>query len=303
MRVCNPPARGLESGNEGEGKGTTVEIKGAVLPDLMVAGRRHLSPLLIETMQRQEVTMKSWLILALIAVLLLPSAGSVAQRKIGTTRSDQKSAPNPGTTSRGDRGSAPAKSPPAPAHYSPTPTPVQAPVNPPPPPMHRHGGILLNDAVMYRDPVPQTVYCEASVEEVEPMEPAPDNVELYDRNRVPGLSGYDFSEAHVVPCNDQSSDMCFVNLGGKYSMTVDNDTDIQDLGEVGVRGESSEIPPSGWSKGHSVALLAGHIYIVWEWNGDCARFEVQEITPVSVTFAWTPMGTIARTGHGPMFER
>lgn len=247
--------------------------------------------------------MKLLTICFLCGMILFGSTKILAQRKIGNTRSDQTTAPAGGSSSRGDRGAAPATTTPAPVHYAPAPTVIQPPVCPPPPVAPYVGGVAFDDANDRPAPVRPVIYAVSTGNNVASNVSTNDDIELYDSWRVPGQAGYDFSNAAVVPCDDQSSDMYFTYEGGVGSMSVDDDTDIQDLGDVQALGGSRKIPGDGWSSSHVVPVVAGHAYAVWGWDGKCSRFMVSDVTPQSVVFSWVSMGTIPRRTHGPMFER
>lgn len=248
--------------------------------------------------------MKLYTICALSAVFLLSSTYAFAQRRIGNTRSDQSTTSGASSSSRGDRSSTPPKTTPAPVHYSPAPAVVRPPADPQTPIASPCGGVPFDHSGgNYPVPDPPVIFSVSTVIEAPPYISKSNDVELYDSWRMPGLAGYDFSDAEVVPCDDQSGDMYFTNDSGICWMSVGDDTDIQDLGDIQTLAGSRQIPGDGWSPGRVVPLVADHAYAVWQWDGRCSRFVVSEVSPQSVVFSWVPMGSIPRKTHGPMFER
>jgi hypothetical protein len=119
-------------------------------------------------------------------------------------------------------------------------------------------------------------------------------VELRNRYEFPGSAGYDFSEEEVVPFSAEDMDMFFESSGDKYSLRVSTDTDIQDLGPASSVWENLRVRDRGWAVSRSVALEAGHQYLVWLWDGSSGRIFVEEAWSGGILFDWMP---------GPGFSR
>ncbi len=147
------------------------------------------------------------------------------------------------------------------------------------------------------------IYGVSAVYVPPPSVPKNLDIELFDSWRTPEFAGYDFSDAEVVPYDAEASDMYFTTDGDISTMSVGDDTDIQDLGDIRSLERSRKIPPDGWSPDRVVRIVAGHAYAVWQWDGKCSRVDVSEVTPESVVFSWVSMNSIPRKAHGPVFER
>ena len=244
--------------------------------------------------------MRLWIAFATALIVVLATGEATSQRRIGNTRSDQTTTSGAGQTSRGERKAPAAQPSPGPVRYSPSPSPVRPPVNPAPPPRPPEQGLPFDGGVCIAGDSP-AILATASV--VTAREAVNTDVELFDCQRVPLYSGFDFSEGEVVPYTDQASDMYFAVEEGVCSMCVNDDTDIQDLGEASASGSSRKMPANGWSTSRTVPLKAGHAYAVWAWDGEYSRFRVIDMTDESVVFTWATVGSLSRKIDGPLFGR
>lgn len=118
------------------------------------------------------------------------------------------------------------------------------------------------------------------------------NQAIFDFNRSPSISGYDFSKYLVLPYNDNSTDFFFENYGGKYYLDVWDDSDIQDMGSTKDIWDISKAPINGWvplqpnENIKYVEAKVGHTYVVWTWDNHYAKVRVKSITNERVVFDW-----------------
>jgi hypothetical protein len=112
------------------------------------------------------------------------------------------------------------------------------------------------------------------------------NVPLSERAVSPASCAYDFSDYIVVSINDNLADMWYEYAGGQYTMRVDNDADIQDLGPTSSILDIRVAPTTGWSPTKSVSLRPGRTYCVWTWDNHFAKFRVSQLGRNSVVFDW-----------------
>ncbi len=122
------------------------------------------------------------------------------------------------------------------------------------------------------------------------------NQKMYDYNRFPEISGYDFSEYAVVPFDENSdqftADMFFENYDGVLYINVWEDTDIQDMGYTSDLYEITEAPLSGWvplNEGENVKYVeavAGHTYVIWTWDNHFAKIRIKDINGERMIFDW-----------------
>lgn len=122
------------------------------------------------------------------------------------------------------------------------------------------------------------------------------NRAIYDYNKFPETSGYDFSEYAVVPYDayndDFSSDFFFENYNGTYYLNVWEDTDIQDMGYTDSFLDISYAPLSGWVElvpeenvKYTIAEV-GHTYVIWTWDGHYAKIRLNAIANDRLIFDW-----------------
>lgn len=168
---------------------------------------------------------------------------------------------------------------------------VQPPPPPPPPQQVWIPAPVVVENTVY---VSQTVVVETQPQpqtrqlEVEPNEQAV----LYDTSIHPSQSGFDFSSEEVVSWLDREADMYFVVGEEGPEFVVNEDTDIQSVGEGDELLESVSLPSSGWSPAHRVAVQPDVQYVVWTWDNQYYVFRVTVLAEHRVAFEWR------RLGHG-----
>ena len=122
------------------------------------------------------------------------------------------------------------------------------------------------------------------------------NQSIFDFNRFPETSGYDFSEYLVVPFNevtdDYSADFFFENYSGIFYLNVWDDSEIQDMGYTEDIYEIPYAPITGWEpivEGENVKYTEaeiGHTYVILTWDNHYAKLRIKEITSERLIFDW-----------------
>lgn len=118
------------------------------------------------------------------------------------------------------------------------------------------------------------------------------NQALFDYNRSPNNSGYDFSKYLVVAYNSDATDFFFENYNGTYYLNVWDDTDIQDMGTTGDIWDISYAPSSGWvpmqpnENVKYVEAKVGHTYVIWTWDNHFAKVRIRSISNDRMVFDW-----------------
>jgi hypothetical protein len=122
------------------------------------------------------------------------------------------------------------------------------------------------------------------------------NQVIFDAQRFPNNSGYDFSEFTVVAfdelSDDYSSDMFFDIFEGTYYINVFADSEIQDMGLTNDIYDILYAPVGGWVpllEGDNVKyteVFIGHTYVISTWDNHYAKIRVKEITTERMVFDW-----------------
>jgi len=110
------------------------------------------------------------------------------------------------------------------------------------------------------------------------------NQAIFDFNKFPNTSGYQFSTYSVV--HDTLSDVFFDNRQGKYYLDVWNDSDILDAGPTTDIYDIPFAPTTGWSTTKDTVAVVGHTYVIWTWNNHYAKLRVKTITNDRIVFDW-----------------
>jgi hypothetical protein len=111
-------------------------------------------------------------------------------------------------------------------------------------------------------------------------------VTLRDTTTAENISGYGFAQYNVLSCYDINTDIFFVNVGGRLSLQVWSDTDIQDMGYTSSLDEISVAPTEGWAPSKSVEPIIGHTYVIWTVDNHYAKIRVQNVTANRFVFDW-----------------
>ena len=119
------------------------------------------------------------------------------------------------------------------------------------------------------------------------------DVQVYDFNSYPTISGYDFSDFVVTSYNGDGADFFFENYNGTFYLNVwAEDTDIQDMGLTYDIYDISYAPDNGWVPAYDgdnvkyVEAIPGHTYVIWTWDDHYAKVRINSITPETMSFDW-----------------
>ncbi len=123
---------------------------------------------------------------------------------------------------------------------------------------------------------------------------------LYDNSISPGHSGFDFSDEESGDYQDKKVDVYLSKTGDQRELVVGADTDIQDLGQVSF--QKIETIPGSWSPTHRVAAEAGNTYIVWTWDNQYYRFNIEILSDEQASVHWIKMDGGARIASNVAFR-
>jgi|GEM_PF-4488737 len=126
------------------------------------------------------------------------------------------------------------------------------------------------------------------------------DVTLADSHLMPDYSGFDFSETLKRPFDHPLADMFVEQEDGELMMMVWEDTEIMDIGLVGVPSVAIYVPRMDWSPTHSVRLFIGHEYVVRTWDHHYARFYVAVLLDDRVSFDWAYQHAKDTDWNGPV---
>ena len=118
------------------------------------------------------------------------------------------------------------------------------------------------------------------------------NQAIFDYNKYPNNSGYDFSKYLVLPYNDTNADMFFENYNGKFYLNVWDDSDLQDMGKTNDIWDIDYAPSGGWIpalQGENVKYVeakVGHTYVIWTWDNHYGKVRISNITNQRMVFDW-----------------
>lgn len=118
------------------------------------------------------------------------------------------------------------------------------------------------------------------------------NQAIFDYNRSPNNSGYDFSNYLVLAYDATAADMFFEKYNGVNYINVWEDSDIQDMGNTKDIWDISAAPTSGWVplvQGENVKYveaIPGHTYVIWTWDNHYAKVRVKSISGDRMIFDW-----------------
>lgn len=126
--------------------------------------------------------------------------------------------------------------------------------------------------------------------------PAGYDLVVYDEDDLAGVDFSGYYDDMILPWDDPFADIFLLWLNGRYQMAStdiligDNvyGTDLQDAGYVESLDDIDWAPAGGWSveTADTVALYAGHAYLVWTWENHFAKFRVTEIGYDYVVLDW-----------------
>jgi hypothetical protein len=119
---------------------------------------------------------------------------------------------------------------------------------------------------------------------------------LFDAQRFPEVSGYDFSEFALVAfdelSDDYSSDVFFDIFEGVYYLNVFADSEIQDMGLTNDIYDILYAPIGGWvpllgdDNVKYTEVFVGHTYVISTWDNHYAKIRIKEITGERIVFDW-----------------
>jgi hypothetical protein len=112
------------------------------------------------------------------------------------------------------------------------------------------------------------------------------NTVLYEYHADASRSGYDFSTYSVGYYNDDYTDFFFEYAGGRMSLVVWSDTDIQGMGFTGSLDDISSAPVNGWSPTKTAEAIVGHTYVIWTWDDHYAKVRIREVSNTRIVFDW-----------------
>lgn len=118
------------------------------------------------------------------------------------------------------------------------------------------------------------------------------NQAVFDYNRSPNNSGYDFSQYLVLPYDDKAADFFFEKYNGVNYINVWEDSDLQDMGATKDIWDISYAPQTGWvamNQGENikyVEAIPGHTYVIWTWDNHYAKVRVKNISGDRLVFDW-----------------
>ncbi|MCD6097713.1 hypothetical protein J7K18_02355 [bacterium] len=123
---------------------------------------------------------------------------------------------------------------------------------------------------------------------------------LWDADRYPDDSGYDFSEYSLVPWDYPSADIYF-NYDGMYWLSGANSmTDILVYGQIYSFEDIDYAPEDGYIPGATVEIHPGWGYVIWTCDNHFAKIWIIEVTPDYVQFEWAYQ---TDTGNPELRER
>lgn len=118
------------------------------------------------------------------------------------------------------------------------------------------------------------------------------NQAVFDYNKSPNNSGYDFSKYLVLPYDDKATDFFFEKYNNTYYIDVWEDSDIIDMGKTIDIYDVTEAPTGGWNPqdpGENIKYAeakVGYTYIIWTWDNHYAKVRVKSISGDRMIFDW-----------------
>ncbi len=112
---------------------------------------------------------------------------------------------------------------------------------------------------------------------------------MYDQNRFPDISAYDFSTYTIQDFRAADSDISFEfhqASGGLYINTLNSETQIQDYGYTESFDDVSYAPEIGWSQLGFVEAITGHTYLIWTADNHFAKIRITDLNADLVQFDW-----------------
>ncbi len=103
----------------------------------------------------------------------------------------------------------------------------------------------------------------------------------------PDNSGFDFSSGETGNYNEKNVDMFLSRDGDVEDFVVGPDADIQDVGQVPIR--KVESAAKGWSSTQRVAAVPGDTYVVWTWDNQYYKFNVEFVSDDQASIRWMKM--------------
>ncbi|MCB9504199.1 MAG: hypothetical protein H6696_19925 [Deferribacteres bacterium] len=112
---------------------------------------------------------------------------------------------------------------------------------------------------------------------------------MYDQNRFPEISAYDFSRFKIQDYQNLTSDISFeyhTASGGLYVNTLSEGVLIQDYGYTESFDDVTYAPEFGWSELGYVEAILGHSYIIWTEDNHFAKIRITELSTDLMQFDW-----------------
>lgn len=119
---------------------------------------------------------------------------------------------------------------------------------------------------------------------------------IYDQDDRAGVDFSGYYSHMIWPWDDPYVDLYLLWLNGRYCLASTDveyngslyGTDIQYAGYVNSMDEIDWAPEGGWSTdiADTVTLYEGHAYVVWTWENNFAKFQVQHIGYDYVVIDW-----------------
>jgi hypothetical protein len=213
------------------------------------------------------------------------SPSSVEGRNVGRARpSETTVTPTPVSSGSRDIGRTPQVEPPVTAETSPT-LPPERPPGRPPFLVDRHPSVIIiqdGGSIIDAPVEPNQPNCFWVRDGVRYGK----DVTLANSRVMPEYSGYDFSESLKQPFDHPFTDIFVEEDHGDLMMSVQEDSEIMDIGSILVPSDAICIPRSEWSPTHQERLFLGHEYVVCTWDHQYAKFYITSLLQDRVTFDW-----------------
>jgi hypothetical protein len=109
---------------------------------------------------------------------------------------------------------------------------------------------------------------------------------LSDRQSLPELAGFDFSENAKLPFDDPMADVFVENDYGDLYLVVREDSDIMDIFPAQTPSDVILVPRKEWSKAHAAMALEGHEYVLRTWDHHYAKITIMRTSLQRIVCTW-----------------
>lgn len=236
-----------------------------------------------------------------LAVCIVLSSPAQSKRDTGPSRTEKKVAAKPPAK---DDSRGPDRKPPR-DKYDPLPH---------DPPITRPVDVNYPPVIYFpvsSPPAPNPVYFDdPNPGSGNPQRPGPGRqrkivrVELDDCMEHSETAGYSFAQEQVVSCEDSTVDLYLSTTAPDTAyFLVPQDNDIKDIGSRESLRDVVRFKPRDWAEDHAALLVAGHVYVIWTYNGDFCLVRALELGERHVAFEWVRHSQLSRATAGEAEKR